>query len=1707
MNQIPTPKSATRASLTSTAAANARWFARLATGAAVLGSTALAVDNLWTGSIDKDWNKTGNWSLGRVPAQPNGAPSGETFDDAIINTLTNFPVLTVNPSVTPRDIAVGAGGGNTGRLDVRAGTATSGGGNWSFVGREGGTGTLNVADTAGTGGALTGFGLGSGSFNSGGRLYIGGNQNAGAGVGTLNVRTTGSVTMGSDFAVGSSGGTGVANIDAGTVTTNGWSFIGKREAQDGGVGTLNLGGGTMTHAGTRLFIGVGNAFGTFNQTGGTYNNPDGGGDAFVVVGSNNLGNANTSALNITGGTFNANRLLTIGGVEPFGGNNDVNFVNSGKGSLTVNGASAVLNVTGEFWMGQGANSVGTTTLNAGAVNIGSWVAVGRGGGNGTLNINGGTFTKSGGGNFIVGDGSTGLLQQTNGTLLIAGEVWVGQGGAGNGTWNLSAGSVTVNNWVAVGREGGTGSLIMSGGSFTKNAGNDNNFIIGANGPGSLTQTGGLIDVQAGQIWLGEHNTSAVALSGSGEIRGGTLVAGVNGDATANVNLNGGTVRVDKFMGGGGTANIHFNGAQFVAKSNQTTDYMGNLDIADIQAGNLLVNTSGFNLIATQAFSGSGGIVKSGAGTLTLSGASTNTGANNITAGKLVSNTKVTGSGAYTVGNGTTLGVTLMDADEELVIPSASFGTGTAIEINLGLPVGNPSAGEAPLVITGVANLAGNVAINLVDPFPEIGNFPLVEYGSKTGAGNFVLGTLPQGMTATLNTSVPGVVSLNVTSLALPRWNGSTDHLWDTTTFNWIDLVSNLSSKYVNGNPVVFDDNATGPAADGSVVLNTAVTPASTIFSNLALNYTLSGTGAVNGSGTLTKQGTADLTIQTNNGYTGVTSLEGGTVNVATITNGGVASPLGAATSAPANLVFKGGILNYTGPNVTTDRGYSYGSPLDTTVNVIRTTNNLTIAGQVTAPDFGKLTKLGAGTLSFTFPGANVLGRGTGAPAPLRVDEGSLVLDGSGTQTNSVTGDLWVGTLGTTGAAMTLNNTSLSVSNYLAISRGNGTTGLLSTVTATNSNLALGALSLSFDNALAGHLASSTLTLNNSTLTTGDVNLGEGPGGTGTVTLNGTSTFTSNSRVLLGNSATASGTMIVGNNATFNRTGGWLSIGQNGTGVLTVKDSGTVNNTVGDFNVADVGTSSGTLNLQDSGTITAATTYIGKASTTTGTFNISNGTFTGGPLYMGQSLNSTGTINQTGGSITAGNNNEIRIGQDGTGIWNQSAGTVSISGWCVIGRFATGSGTLNVSGGTFNQVQGDRTLIVGEQGTGVLNISATGAVNAQGVEVVVSNGDTGNGTVNLDGGTLTAKRVTQGAGGVGTSAFNFNGGTLKAGTGANADFMPPLDTVTVKAGGAKIDSNGQTVGITSSLLDGGTGGGLTKSGTGTLYLNGFNTYLGLTTVSAGTLGGTGTITGSVSVANGATLSPGIATGGLFSVVDDVSFQSGANFGVTIGTLDSTLDVSDTLNLTNANLVLTGTPTLQAYVIATYGTLTGTFATLPTLPAGYSVNYHYNGSNQVAIVRPPNAFDTWINTYFPGETDQSVVGPNADPDGDGYKNSLEFALGGVPNDASNNPKVYQLIGDSSDAGTASELMMTIAVRNGTPVFAGSPSPTATQDGYTYTVQGSQNLASFTSAVSVVTPVTTGLPAAPTGYTYRTFSLDASNGLTGTAARGFMRVNVTP
>jgi len=96
-----------------------------------------------------------------------------------------------------------------------------------------------------------------------------------------------------------------------------------------------------------------------------------------------------------------------------------------------------------------------------------------------------------------------------------------------------------------------------------------------------------------------------------------------------------------------------------------------------------------------------------------------------------------------------------------------------------------------------------------------------------------------------------------------------------------------------------------------------------------------------------------------------------------------------------------------------------------------------------------------------------------------------------------------------------------------------------------------------------------------------------------------------------------------------------------------------------------------------------------------------------------------------------------------------------------------------------------------------------------------------------------------------------------------------------------------------------------------------------------------------------------------------------------------------------------------------------------------------------------------------------------------------------------------GDNTYTGATTVTAGTLLV-NGSTTAGSAVTVNGGTLGGTGIVEGSLDLAGFSTTVNVVpTPVTTGLPAAGTGYEYRSFSLVDSNGLTG---KGFLRAKVT-
>ena len=396
-----------------------------------------------------------------------------------------------------------------------------------------------------------------------------------------------------------------------------------------------------------------------------------------------------------------------------------------------------------------------------------------------------------------------------------------------------------------------------------------------------------------------------------------------------------------------------------------------------------------------------------------------------------------------------------------------------------------------------------------------------------------------------------------------------------------------------------------------------------------------------------------------------------------------------------------------------------------------------------------------------------------------------------------------------------------------------------------------------------------------------------------------------------------------------------------------------------------------------------------------------------------------------------------------------SGTGSISGAATLAK--SGSGTLTISSAhsyTGGTTLNAGTLVLGNAaalGTGTLTLAGgtlgTGALTPTNAIAVSADsritGGSGGGTQGIkavSGSGVLTLEATTGVFDLEGSFAGFTGTVALAGTGsfrlfgsvgsASADF--DLGTRTLNARSGTAFSLGSLSGDTGSVLQGSSGSGnlaavtytlgannhdttfsgviangnaaasLSKTGSGTLTLAGASTYSGTTSVSAGSLlmngslgsttvlvssgaafGGTGTLGGNLTLTSGATLAFGVTP----------SFTRGVTVsGVT--TLNGTIPVSP--RLFGASLA-PGTYTVLTYV----GTLLGSpaFTWSDATGSGLLATFSTDTSGQV-LVTLITPLQSWRQTYFGTTAATGTAANDADPDGDGLVNLLEYALAGDP-----------------------------------------------------------------------------------------------------------------
>jgi hypothetical protein len=256
------------------------------------------------------------------------------------------------------------------------------------------------------------------------------------------------------------------------------------------------------------------------------------------------------------------------------------------------------------------------------------------------------------------------------------------------------------------------------------------------------------------------------------------------------------------------------------------------------------------------------------------------------------------------------------------------------------------------------------------------------------------------------------------------------------------------------------------------------------------------------------------------------------------------------------------------------------------------------------------------------------------------------------------------------------------------------------------------------------------------------------------------------------------------------------------------------------------------------------------------------------------------------------------------------------------------------------------------------------------------------------------------------------------------------------------ASGEVQTVSNSIADqGGSGGtgawGVTKSGGGSLFLDGANTYTGPTDVAGGalvvggsvaspitvesgaSLGGAGTTTNSVTVNSGGTLEPGQNLIGPTLSTGPATLSNGSFYGVAIdGSGSNELDVTGTVELDGSILDLAlfpgyvHTPGTLYTIIANDGSdpVSGTFSGLPqgaTVDSGgnlFRLSYRGGDGNDVtlrAIVSPTLSSDASPAVVIGHSvTDTATIANGASPTG-----TVKFRLYGPYNGSCSGHAVFR------------------------------------------------------------------------------------------------------
>lgn len=1381
------------------------------------------------------------------------------------------------------------------------------------------------------------------------------------------------------------------DIGGGIINSSAWgSGLAGNNGRDVNLNSILTGTGGLTIAahgnhitdgggggGSELRLGANNTFsGGLTVTSGlvSWNTDANLGDLSNIITLNGGGSLCTGASHTTGRTFH---IGAAGGT----------FRNYGSTTVILNGPIA------------NAPAVATTSI---------------------LRTDGGTLRLNG-----DGSGYTGTFRNGNGTTIL---------GAANANWSntdfiVAAGNLTasgtgtavvnsINSSADVIIDNGTTLDVDSGAITMVNAHVFRNAVLPL---GSLTSSSATLTITNGAatgdlttvnhqiqvpitdsgvtpVALVKNNRNSLVLTRVNTHSGGTTINGGRLEASNGASFGTGlvTVALDgqavvtgsvpyassfSLNGIGPAEGVNAYGALRFANISTVT---GSVNIAS--ASRINANGGGDNGTLTGALTGSAALEKTGAGRISLNGdASGYTGTLTSTAGTLgvgnafggnvIANDGSTVAGEGTIAGSLTLGAT---TGVGLIADGSTTGALSADDLTLngltqvrlsGLPV-VPGTPFDIVKYTGTLTMTGTAD----DAFQLLDELSYRSLPSFNDTGSAITLTVPAGASLVW-------AGTDVTNPTF--WNNN-------VTPNWLNGGS--PDVFFAGDSVLFDDSG----ATKTVAMQGLLSPATVTFNNSTgndYNITPNGVGlGFTGTTSIVKNGTGTATIQGfSHNYTGTVTINGGVLQ-----GNGNFELLGNASAVTVN---DGGQLNFNGLNYGNGtRHYSMtiagtganglgaltnsaaGSPNENAgILNLTLSDNASVGSTGGRYDIGRsggsfgaitgngftLTKVGGGTVCMRAPATDLT---------YIVSAGTLKFEDSDLATG--TNDIAVnaGTLQAYGNRVFANNLDFAAGTTLDNDGGgnqiwSGTVDLTGTVADTvNLNARNGAITLS--GAVTG---ASKVNLNGNNV----VYLA----GATSNTYSGTTTLASLGQLVL---AKTGGAVAVP---------GDMVMAATGTRALL---SATQDNQFGPDSVLRY-TGTGDNRFELKGT-TQTVAGLDSTGATPGYINIQHSEFAAPPAVDGVSdliVNVSGANSFTYGGVLRDQGGKVNLTKSGTGTQTFLGGLIDYTGPTSVtgGRMIITSDdthtiSLNIAAGAVYEASITSLTDTLEHTPAGFTLTGAGTYVKSGP---------GNATLSWNGGSSVA--MASGA------LIEITNGQIRLEYGGTATWTSNLSDLTITGAGSlnlwdnnnagvfvdALNGNGQivrTLAQTGNLtvgVDNGSGNfsgaisnatgktNLIKAGTGTQTLSGLNSYTGNTTVNDGALilADTGSLA--------------------FVVTDATSNQINGSGSVTLDGDFSINTSAVTVSTGTWNLV--NTSSLAAGFTATFSPGAGwtEIADVWTKTENKKI-WTFSEESGDLTVKPTYA--SWIDGFFLGETDEDIIGENADPDNDGIGNAVELIIGGNP-----------------------------------------------------------------------------------------------------------------